>query len=146
MSIFLFWLSDPMIFFWYYFSHSCFSSGILWYLLLPYFLFLFFIFFRYVSVFMSYLLSEAFFSRFDNNLSLYLLSFFCFFDSKLCNSFFINNTKKYKTPILSIKLELFIMLIASSLFIYQPYSGWDRDGGGKKRPAVLVFPMQVLQR
>ena len=55
---------------------------------------------------------------------LYLVSRLCFFDNKLiqwicARSFFIYNKKKYKTPFLSTKLELFIMLIASSLLIYQ---------------------------
>ena len=61
------------------------------------------------------------FYRFHNNLSHYLVSCLCFSDNKLCYSFFIHNNNKeiYKTPISSIKLELFIMLIASSLFIYQ---------------------------
>ena len=53
------------------------------------------------------------FYRLHNNLSLYLVSSLCFFDNKLCSSFFMYNKKNYKTPILSIKLELFIMIIAS---------------------------------
>ena len=57
--------------------------------------------------------------RFHNNLLPYLVSHLCFFDNKFSHSFFIHNNKNYKTPILSIKLELFIKLIASSLLIYQ---------------------------
>ena len=53
------------------------------------------------------------------NLLLYLVSHLCFFDNKFSHSFFIYSKKNYKTPFLSIKLELFIMLIASSLLIYQ---------------------------
>ena len=56
---------------------------------------------------------------FYNNLLLYLVSHLCFFDNKFSHSFFIYSKKNYKTPFLSIKLELFIMLIASSLLIYQ---------------------------
>ena len=56
------------------------------------------------------------------NLLHYLVSHQCFFDNKFshCFLFFIyDNKKNYKTPFLSIKLELFIMLILSSLLTYQ---------------------------
>ena len=59
----------------------------------------------------------TFFNHFHNTLLLYLVSRLCFFDNKLCYSFFVYNKKNYKTPILSNKLELFIMLIALSLLI-----------------------------
>ena len=65
---------------------------------------------------------------FYNNLLLYLASRLDFSDNKL-NQYshsFLYITKKvynkkyiYKTPLLSAKLELFLMLIASFLHIYQ---------------------------
>ena len=50
--------------------------------------------------------------RFHNNLFLYLISLLCFLDNKFSQSFFIHSKKNYKTPFLSTKLQLFIMLIA----------------------------------
>ena len=54
---------------------------------------------------------------FHNYLSLYLVLHLCFSDNKLSHSFFYMIKKIYKTPILPIRLELVIMLIASSLLI-----------------------------
>ena len=51
---------------------------------------------------------------FHNNILLYLVLHLCFFDNKSTHSFFIYS-KNYKTPFLSIKLELFIMITASYL-------------------------------
>ena len=49
-----------------------------------------------------------FFYHSHNNLSFYLVSRLCFFDNKLSYQFFIYSKKNYKTPILSIQLELSI--------------------------------------
>ena len=76
----------------------------------------------YIYLFLALLI---FIYYFYNNLLLYLVLFLCFFDNKWCYSFFIYNEKQklikqnYKTLILSFRLELFIMLIASFLLIYQ---------------------------
>ena len=53
--------------------------------------------------------------RFHYSLLLYLVSRLCFFDNKFSHSLFIYSKKNYKTPFLSTKLELYIMLITSLL-------------------------------
>ena len=114
-------------FFWYSFSICFFSSDILRYLFFPYSLLLFlsssdkFIYiyiYIYIYILLTFLISLY---HIHNNLLLYLVSRFCFFDNKLNQLFFKYNKKIYKTPILSIKLELFIMLTESSLLIYQKW-------------------------
>ena len=83
-------------------------------------IFWFWIFLLQISFYIHILLALLFFLyRFYNNLLIILVSLLCCFDNKLFHSFFIYRKQNYKMPILSIKLELSIMLIASSLFIYQ---------------------------
>ena len=80
-------------FFWYSFSFCSFSSDILWYLFFAHSLFLFLSSsdkFLYLSLACSFNLSLSL-SLSYNNLSLYLVSRFCFSDNKLCYSFFIYN-------------------------------------------------------
>ena len=59
--------------------------------------------------------------HFYNNLLLYLVSDLYFYNKFLqkTHSFFTYDKNNYKTPFLSFKLELFIMLTASSLLIQQ---------------------------
>ena len=96
-----------------------------------------FLFFRHILIsvfsiffFLSYLLQISFYIylllsplifvyRFYIDLSLYLVSRLCFFNGMSCHPFLYMIKKNYKSLILSIRLELFIMLIASSLLIYQ---------------------------
>ena len=56
---------------------------------------------------------------FQNNLSLYLVLHLCFFDNSCVIHFLYTVKTIYKTATLPIKIELFIMLIASSLLICQ---------------------------
>ena len=85
---------------------------------------LFFIFFLLQICFCIYLLPVFLISlcHFHNNPLLYLVSRLSFFDNMLnkhSNSFLYITKKIYKKPLLSTKLEPFIMLIASSLLMYQ---------------------------
>ena len=59
----------------------------------------------------------TFLYRFPNNLLLYSVS--DLFDNRFRHSFFIYNKKIYNTSLFSFRLELFIIFIASSLFICQ---------------------------
>ena len=83
-----------------------------------------------ISVYIYFLLDHlTSLYHFDNNLLLYLVSRLCFSDNKLIqrnfiqrsciHSLFIYNKIIYKTLILLTKLKPFIMLIASSLVVYQ---------------------------
>ena len=78
-----------------------------------------FYFFIFQISFCIYLLLALliFFYHFHNNLLLYLVLRLSFFDNKLNSTLthFIYNEKIYKTPLLSVKLEPFIISIASSL-------------------------------
>ena len=86
----------------------------------------FYFFLLRISFFIIFII---FLYHFDNNLSLYLVSRLCFSDNKLIqrnfiqrsciHSLFIYNKIIYKTLILLTKLKPFIMLIASSLVVYQ---------------------------
>ena len=92
-----------------FFSFCFFSSDILWYL----FHILFFYFFLHQISFLIYLWLALliFLYHFHNNLFLYLVSYLCFFDNK--------SNQWSCIHILSTKLQPIIMLIASSLLIYQ---------------------------
>ena len=85
---------------------------------------LFFIFFLLqMSFYINFLLSLLISLHYCySNLLLYLVTNLCFFDGKLnqYSHLFLNITKKknYKTLLLSTKLELFIMLIASNHYSY----------------------------
>ena len=104
------------------FSLCFFSSDILQYLFFPYSLFFIFFLLQISSCIYLFRASLISLYHFHKNILLYLVSCLCFFDIKLnqhSHSFLCIIKRKYKTPFLSIKLEPFIMLIASSLLIYQ---------------------------